>query len=103
MPLKDDALEPPQVNDEDKLGGFSRSESCSSFLRWDIVRFSEIGVPGCEINSSDSWISAAVKVSKVGSTSDGSELCCFFGSSVRFNLPLAPSFGFASAKATKAT
>lgn len=67
---------------------------------------SERGVPGCEINSSDSWISAAVKVSNVGSTSeDGCALCCFFGSSVAFVLPSAgvPSFDFTSLRQTKAS
>ena len=98
-PLKEDALEPHQETVvEDKLGGLSRSESCSSLLGRDIVMFSERGVPGWETNSSDSWISAAVKVSNVGSTSDGSGLRCFCGSSVGFALPLAgvPSFDFTS-------
>ena len=53
------------------------------------------GVPGCEVNSWDSWISAAVKVSNVGNGStsdavvvvvvdDGSDLSCFFNSFVVF-------------------
>ena len=101
-PLKEEGLEPLQET-EDKLGGFSRSVRCSSPLGREIVMFSETGVPGCEIYSSDSWISAAVNVSNVGSTSGGSEPRCFFDSSVAFAFPLAgvPPFNFTSLRQTK--
>ena len=52
--------------------------------------FSDTGVPGCEVNSWDSCISAAVKLSKVCSTSeDGSDFSCdLITSGVDFNLLL---------------